>query len=93
MGFRNTGALNPPEEILVLTCDVCERDVGHEDGRRPWPHLRLTRHPNTGAMNDQTPPVILCSRECLCAYAEKLTGLDRASRSSADSEPRLEPKS
>ncbi len=85
MGTRKTGEYNSPEEIGVLTCDVCERDIGHVDGRRPWPHLRLTRHPNPGAVGDQRPAVILCSRECLAAYAEGLTGLDRGVRSSADS--------
>jgi hypothetical protein len=85
MGTRKTGEYKSPEEILVLTCDVCERDVGHHDGRRPWPHLRLTRHPNMGTLDDHSPATILCSRDCLRAYADSLTGLDRDSRSSADS--------
>jgi hypothetical protein len=85
MGSRKTGEFSPPEEIAILTCDVCERDVGHKDGRRPWPHLRLTRHPNSGSLDGQTPAVILCSKDCLCAYADGLTGLDRTARSSADS--------
>jgi hypothetical protein len=85
MGSRKTGEFNPPEEIVVLTCDVCERDIGYLDGRRPAPHLRLTRHPNGGSLDDQAPAVVLCSKQCLCAYAEGLTGLDRTSRSSADS--------
>ena len=37
MGWRKTGVLRAPEAILVMTCDVCERDIGHEDGRRPRP--------------------------------------------------------
>src|SRR3569623_3601786 len=58
MGIRKTGEFNAPEEIAVLTCDVCERDIGHTDGRRPFPHLRLTRHPNPGSVGDQNPAVI-----------------------------------
>jgi hypothetical protein len=65
-----------------LTCDVCERDIGYEDGRRPQPYLHVTRHPNAGAMDDQEPAAIVCSRECLQAYASQLAGLDRESRSS-----------
>jgi len=78
MGFRKTGTFHPAEEVLVLTCDVCERDIGHEDGRRPRRHLRVTQHPNAGAMDDQAPAIILCSQECLRAYAARLTGLDRS---------------
>jgi len=77
MAFRKTGTFHPAEEIAVLTCDVCERDIGHEDGRRARPHLRVTRHPNAGGLDDQQAAIIVCSRECLAAYAEKLTGLDR----------------
>lgn len=77
MGWRKSGAFQAPEEILILTCDVCECDIGHEDGRRPRAYLRLTRHPNAGAMDDQVPAAILCSRHCLGAYAAKLTDLDR----------------
>lgn len=77
MGFRKTGAFHPAQEILILTCDVCERDIGYEDGRRPTAHLRVSRHPNAGALDDQNPAVIVCSRECLRAYAENLTELAR----------------
>jgi hypothetical protein len=77
MGWRKSGAFREPEEVLVLTCDVCECDIGHEDGRRPRPHLRLTRHPNAGGMDDHDPAVILCSRHCLSAYADKITDLNR----------------
>jgi hypothetical protein len=81
MGFRSTGAFHPAEEILVLTCDVCERDIGYEDGRRPRAHLSVARHPNAGGFNDQDAPASVCSRQCLAAYAEKLSGLDRESGS------------
>ena len=77
MGLRKTGAFHPAEEIAVLTCDVCESDIGFEDGRRPRTHLYVSRHPNAGAFNEQDAPAILCSRECLGAYADKITGLDR----------------
>jgi hypothetical protein len=79
MGSRKTGAFLPAEEITVLTCDVCERDIGYEDGRRPRAHLCVTRHPNAGGLDDQNPAVVVCSRECLGAYASKVTGLDRES--------------
>ncbi len=78
MGWRKTGAFHAPEEVLVMTCDVCERDIGHEDGRRPQAHYRVSRHPNLGALDDQDPPVVVCSQECLRAFAAKATGPDRA---------------
>jgi hypothetical protein len=77
MAFRKTGALHPAQEIVVLTCDVCERDIGYEDGCRARAHLRVTRHPNAGGLNDQFPAILVCSRECLAAYATSITGLDR----------------
>jgi hypothetical protein len=77
MALRKTGNFHPAEEISVLTCDVCERDIGYEDGRRARAHVRVTRHPNKGGLNDQDPAVIVCSRECLSAYAATITGLDR----------------
>jgi hypothetical protein len=79
MAFRKTGAFLPAEEIVVPTCDICERDIGFEDGRRARAHLCITRHPNAGGLNDQDPPILVCSRECLGAYAAKLTDLDRES--------------
>jgi hypothetical protein len=77
MAFRKTGTFHPAEEIAILTCDVCERDIGYEDGGRARAHLRVTRHPNAGAFNDQQPAIVVCSRECLGAYAATITGLDR----------------
>jgi hypothetical protein len=87
MGFRKTGAFHPAQEVLVLTCDICERDIGYEDGRRPTAHLRVSRHPNAGAIDCQDPPIILCSRECLQAYAENLTDLARETLPSDSSGP------
>jgi hypothetical protein len=78
MAWRKSGLFHPAEEILVLTCDVCERDIGHEDGSRPRDHFRISRHPNPGAMDDQEPAVNICSRECLRAFAAKTPGPDRA---------------
>jgi hypothetical protein len=74
MSLRKTGAFHPPQEVLVLTCDVCERDIGYEDGGRPRLHFTVERHPNAGALGDQHPVAALCSRECLQAYAENQTG-------------------
>jgi hypothetical protein len=91
VGSRKTGMFQPAEQIIVLTCDVCECDIGYEDGRRPRPHLRVTRHPNAGAMNDQDPPAIVCSRECLRAYADNLTGPERNSHPSERGGPRQGP--
>jgi hypothetical protein len=85
---RKTGKFHPAEEVLILTCDVCECDIGYEDGRRARPHLRVTQHPNAGSLDDQTPAAVVCSEECLRAYADKLTGLDRASRSARNRGPR-----
>lgn len=79
MAWRKTARYHPPEEIRVLTCDVCERDIGYEDGRRPREHFRVSRHPNPGGIDDQDPAVILCSRECLRAFAANTAGPDRGS--------------
>ncbi len=68
MGWRKTGVLRAPEEILVMTCDICERDIGHEDGRRARAHYEIMRLPNQGTMGDQTPAVCVCSPECLRAF-------------------------
>jgi hypothetical protein len=87
MGLRKTGVLRPAQEILVLTCDVCERDIGYADERRPTAHLSVTRHPNAGAMDSQDAPITLCSRECLRAYAENLTDLARDTLPSDTSGP------
>lgn len=80
MGWRKTGRFRNPEEILVLTCDICERDIGTEDEHRPRAHFRVTCHPNRGALDDQEPAVVVCSRECLRAFAAKVAGPDRTLR-------------
>jgi hypothetical protein len=77
MAWRKSGVFHPAEEILVLTCDVCERDVGHEDGRRAREHFRVSVHPNPGAIDAQQPTVVICSRECLRAFAARTPGPDR----------------
>ena len=77
MGFRKTGIYRSPEQIEVLTCDVCQRDIGNEDGRRPKEHFRLSRHPNPGALNDQEPSAVICSCECLRAFAATAAGPSR----------------
>jgi hypothetical protein len=78
MGFRKTGVYRSPEQIEVLTCDVCQRDIGNEDGRRPKEHFRLSRHPNPGHLNDQEPTAVICSCECLRAFAATAAGPSRA---------------
>ena len=90
MTWRKSGLFHPAEEILVMTCDVCERDIGYEDGGRPREHFRVSRHPNAGAMDDQEPTVIVCSRDCLRAFASKTPGPDRA-LSFMDRRPRGKP--
>ena len=45
MAWRKSGLFHPAEEILIVTCDVCERDIGFEDGRRPREHFRVSRRP------------------------------------------------
>ena len=71
MGWRKTGAMRVPEEILVVTCDVCERDIGYEDGRRPRPHYEIAQLPNQGTMGNQAPITYVCSPECLRAFAAR----------------------
>jgi hypothetical protein len=71
MGWRKTGVLRTPEEILVMTCDVCERDIGYEDGRRPRPHFEITQLPNQGGVGGHTPASFVCSPECLRAFAAR----------------------
>jgi hypothetical protein len=84
MSWRKSGSFQAPEEILVLTCDVCACDIGYTDGRRPRPHFKVSEHPNRGAMNEQDAEAAICSRECLQAYASKVAGHNRA--------PPLDPK-
>lgn len=71
MGWRNTGRFHAAEEIVVMTCDICERDIGHDDGRRARPHYEVSRVPNPGAIDDQDRPAFICSPECLAAFASK----------------------
>ena len=78
MAWRKTGSFHAPVEVLVLTCDVCACDIGHEDERRPRAHFRLSRHPNPGSIDDQAPAVVICSRECLRAFVVSASGPDRA---------------
>jgi len=77
MGHRKTGFFHAREEIEVLTCDVCERDIGNADGRRPKDHFRVSRHPNPGGLDGQQPEVIVCSCECLRAFAATASGPGR----------------
>lgn len=71
MGWRKTGTFHAPQEILVMTCDVCERDIGYEDGSRPRAHYEIARLPNPGALDEQNPAAYVCSPECLRAFAAK----------------------
>lgn len=80
MAWRKTGSFEKPKEILVLTCDVCERDIGNEDQHRPRAHFRVSCYPNRGALDDQEEAVAICSSECLRAFAAKVEGPDRPPR-------------
>ena len=42
MGWRKTGLFRNPEEILVLTCDVCERDIGTAHEHRDYGSFDVT---------------------------------------------------
>jgi hypothetical protein len=79
MGWRKSGAFHPPQEILIMTCDVCERDIGNEDGRRPKAHYEISRAPNPGGIEDQDPRVFLCSAVCLRAFASNAPEPERSS--------------
>jgi hypothetical protein len=74
MGWRKTGTFHAPQEIMIMTCDVCERDIGYEDERRPRAHFEIARRPNPGAMDEQNPAVYVCSAQCLRAFAAKPSG-------------------
>ncbi|MFI4867387.1 MAG: hypothetical protein ACHQDB_09855 [Steroidobacterales bacterium] len=74
MGWRKTGTFHAPQEILVMTCDVCERDIGYEDERRPRAHFEVVRLPNPGALDVQNPATYICSPQCLRAFAAKAWG-------------------
>jgi len=87
MGWRKTGNFHAPQEILVMTCDVCERDIGHEDGRRPQLHYEIKRMPNAGAMNEQDPPTMVCSAACLRAFGAKVSGIAPVPTRDAPSPP------
>lgn len=92
MAWRRTGKYRSAEEIFVLTCDVCERDVGFEDGRRPNEHFQVSRHPNPGALDEQQAPTIICSSECLRAYAARAIGPDRTTPSTRGGGSHRKPK-
>jgi hypothetical protein len=91
MAWRKSGLFHPAQEILILTCDVCASDIGHEDGRRPREHFRVSRHPNPGAIDDQEPAVIICSCDCLRAFAATASGPDRSRPSWDGRGPRGKP--
>jgi hypothetical protein len=93
MAWRKSGRYHPAEEILVMTCDVCGRDIGYEDGRRPQEHFRVSRHPNPGAIDDQEAPVYVCSRECLRAFAAHTPGPDRVPSAWGREPPSRKPRS
>lgn len=76
MAWRNTGAFHAPTAVFVMTCDVCARDIGHEDGRRPRAHFQVSQHPNRGAIDDQEPAVVVCSVGCLRAFAAAVSDPD-----------------
>jgi len=71
VSWRKSGLYQPQHEILVMTCDVCERDIGYDDGRRPRPHFEVLRVPNPGSIDDQQRSACICSPECLSAFASK----------------------
>jgi len=77
MGWRKTGKFSSPQEISIMTCDVCERDIGHEDGRRSDPHYEVRLLPAADAMGAQDRAVYACSVECLRAFASKEPEPDR----------------
>jgi hypothetical protein len=74
MGWRKTGKFHAPQEILVMTCDVCERDIGYEDERRPRAHYEVARLPSPRAIDEQNPSACVCSPQCLRAFAAKASG-------------------
>jgi hypothetical protein len=71
MGWRKTGSFHAPQEILVMTCDVCEIDIGYQDERRPRAHYEIARLPNPGTIDEQRAVAYVCSPECLRAFAAK----------------------
>jgi len=88
VGWRKTGEFRQAEEILVLTCDVCERDIGYQDGRRPYEHFAVSRHPNPGSIDQQEPATIICSKECLRAFAASTPGPERSNARVEPNAPR-----
>jgi hypothetical protein len=73
MGWRKTGSFHAPQEVLIMTCDVCERDIGYEDERRPRAHYEIVRLPHPGALHQQNAASYVCSPECLRAFAAKVS--------------------
>jgi hypothetical protein len=78
MGWRKTGAFHPQVQIVVMTCDICERDIGYDDGRRARPHYEVSRLPNPGSIDDQDRAAFICSPECLAAFASKSLHANRS---------------
>ena len=92
MGWRKTGTFHAPQEILVMTCDVCERDIGYEDERRPRAHYEVVRLPNPGALDVQNPATYICSPQCLRAFAAKASGEpERPPPAPVGAKPRAKP--
>jgi hypothetical protein len=71
MAWRKSGLSNPAQEIRIVTRDVCKRDIGYEDGRRPREHSRAGRPPNPSVIDNQGPAVGRCSCKCLRPFAAK----------------------
>lgn len=91
MGWRRTGNFHAPQEICVMTCDVCERDIGHTDGRRADAHYEVRVLTNAAALGEPSTSVYLCSVECLRAFALRESESDkplyRSDRSGGERNP------
>ena len=65
--------------LRVTGADGQRKSLGPFEGLKVTGGDRLSRHPNRGTLDDQEAPVIICSRDCLRAFAANVTGPDRTS--------------
>ena len=72
MGWRKTNKKTKPEFIEVMTCDVCNKDIGLPDGFNENAHYEVEFKPGMDLEPDaETERNVLCSVDCLEQFVIK----------------------